>query len=115
MWFKLHIPQPSTAAQEEHINHPSTLEVINHGADAFVWGSNTHRCTHIIHLRPDFNFSLPGIAVTHSGGLTDACSPEGHVQAEDLESEHLEDNQDSTLGYGSINEMVVSQSRFAAK
>lgn len=37
------------------------------------------------------------------------------VQTEDQKTEHLKDNQDSTPGYGSINEMVVSQSHFAAK
>lgn len=115
MWFKLHIPQPSTAAQEEHINHPSTLEAISHGVDAFVCGCNTLRCTHIMHLRPNLMFlCLEWPWCTR--GLTDACSPEGHVQTEDLETKHLEDNQGSTLDHGSINEMVVSlfwQSKYA--
>lgn len=46
--------QPSTT--EEHINHLSTLEAISHWVDAFVCGCNTHRCTHIMHLRPHLIF-----------------------------------------------------------
>lgn len=99
MWFELHIPQPSTVALEEHINHPSTLEAINHLVEAFVYGCNTQRCTHIMHLRPHLIFlCLEWPWCTWD--LSDACSPEGHVQTEDLETEHLEDNQDSTLDQG---------------
>lgn len=113
MWFELHVPQPSTVAQEEHINHPSTLTAINHRVDAFVCGCNTYRCTHIMHLRLHLIFLclewpwslrvwlMPAL-------LKDMCRQK--TWRPDIS--RTTRTPPWIKGYGSINEMVVSQSHF---
>lgn len=63
---ELHIPQPSTTTQEEHINHPSTLEAISHQGDGFVCGGNPQMHTHYA-FKLTFNFSFTGKAAMHWG------------------------------------------------
>lgn len=95
MRFKLHVPQPSSAARKQHINHPRTLEAINHWVDAFVCGCSMQ----IMHLRLRLIFlCLEWPCCTR--GLSDVCSPEGHERTEDLETEYLEDNRHSILDQG---------------
>lgn len=67
MWLELHIPQPSTTTQGEHINYPSTLEAISHQVDGFVYGGKPQMHTHYA-FKVTFNFSFTGMATINWGG-----------------------------------------------